>query len=80
MQTRISCLQVFTVVYPSMVNNSETLKNLNGIEPDFFFTISGSSTRPFMNFYIQKMDRLPTLYTKQAIKNMKISLMEYQHH
>ena len=37
MQTSISCLQVFTVVYPSMVINSETLKNLSGIKPDFFF-------------------------------------------
>ena len=78
MQTSISCLQVFTVVCPSMVNNSETLKNLNGIKPDFFFTISGSSTRPFMNFQIQKMGQLPTLYTKLAMKKMKISLMEYQ--
>ena len=37
MQSSISCLQVFTVVYPSMVINSETLKNLNGIKPDFFY-------------------------------------------
>ena len=36
MQTSISCLQVFTVVCPSMVNNSERLKNLNRIKPDFF--------------------------------------------
>ena len=37
MQTSISCLQVFTVVRPSMVNNSETLKSLNRIKPYFFY-------------------------------------------
>ena len=78
MQTSISCLQVFTVVYPSMVNNSETLKNLNGIKPDFFlhdFRVIHSAINEFSD---SEMGQPPTLYTKLAMKNMKISLMEYQ--
>ena len=78
MQTSISCLQVFTVVCPSMVNNSETLKNLNGIKPDFFlhdFRVIHSAINEFSD---SETGQPPTLYTKLAMKNMKISLMEYQ--
>ena len=61
-----------------MVNNSETLKNLNGIKPDFFlhdFRVIHSAINEFSD---SEMGQPPTLYTKLAMKNMKISLMEYK--
>ena len=78
MQTSISCLQVFTVVCPSMVNNSETLKNLNGIKPDLFlhdFRVIHSAINEFSD-----SENGPAAYSlhQAGNENMKISLMEYQ--
>ena len=61
-----------------MVNNSETLKNLNGIKPDLFlhdFRVIHSAINEFSD-----SENGPAAYSlhQAGNENMKISLMEYQ--
>ena len=67
-QTSISCLQVFIVVYPSMLNNSETLKNLNGIKPDFFSRFQG---HPLGHLWIFSFRKWPTASSLHQAGNEK---------
>ena len=70
MQTSISCLQVFTVVCPSMVNNSETLKNLNGIKPDCFF-FSRFQGHPLGHLWIFTFRKWASCYSLHQAGNEK---------